>query len=276
MPTLNPPGYQRPDGLINAVNVTWDVLHTIFELGEPTLADIAAELEHSKSSIHEHLGTLVNNNVIVRHTPNNPVDRGTDRAQPRFSLALRFLTMGQAAVDRVVPRALLRTELARLAGRTGELAIFGVPEYGWIVVADAVAGHRSTGLEVTPGEGFAVRTIAHGKAVLSAYAESEIRSQTLVLDPTISGSKFEAFDLDAFVAELEAVRSRGYAVYEGETITSATGIAAPVLTTTRVIGAVGVYGPRSRLAGCDHRDRCVRSVCSAAESIEAHLSRAAE
>jgi DNA-binding IclR family transcriptional regulator len=96
------------------------------------------------------------------------------------------------------------------------------------------------------------------------------------MDPTVDRSKFDLVDIDEFVAALEDVRERGYAIDTDETTPSGTTIATPVVGDGRIVGAIGAVAPRSRLDDPSTRSILAREVTSAAESLESYVETAAD
>jgi DNA-binding IclR family transcriptional regulator len=264
-----PPSYDRSVDTITAVDITCDILHAIYCHGNPTLADLDEELEYSKSSIHAHLQTLTENFMVIRRFSGNPTDLDFDGAQPRFTLSLRLWLMGREHRRHIAPPKATRSQVALLARRTGELAHFVTPEYGLAIVVDQGAGRNAIDVDVRTGDTWPMHPSAYGLAMLSQFTEEDIRSDDVLDRLSCHGSSADSIDPDTLVTDLAAVADRGYAIDDGGTIPGTSVIAAPVVADGRILGAVGVCGPKRRFQDEPTAAAASQEVRNAADAITA-------
>ena len=86
-----------------------------------------------------------------------------------------------------------------------------------------------------------------GKLLL-AFAETDERAQLLDLLPMKALTKRTVTDRGALEAELEDIRTRGYATSRGERALGVASLSAPVFAAhERILAALSVIGPESRL-----------------------------
>jgi DNA-binding IclR family transcriptional regulator len=264
---MNAPHETLFDGRgLQSVSITCDVLHAVSALDRPTLGEIAEEVDTSKSTVHKHLHTLINNDLVIRYSDENPICIGDPPTQPVYLLSLKHLGRGERLRREEYPMAAIEPQVRSLAERTGELATFAVPEYGAVVfVAQDGPGDAVEVVGGVRGDRRPMHATAHGKAIIAQYDDEDALDDRWVrealTDETIT-------DADRFRQAIEDVREQGYAIDRGETVERVNGIAAPVVVSGRVVGAVGVYGPADRLPEERLHDAVQRDVVGAATAIE--------
>jgi DNA-binding IclR family transcriptional regulator len=265
----NPRELDRNDRTLKSVNITCEILHVVSVLDRPTLAEITAELEYSKSTVHDHLRTLVENDMLIRYSEHNPTCIANPPDQPCFETGFMFLRMGQRLRHRHGPMAVIEEQLPGLAADTDALAHFAVPEYGTVVY---VAQERPPGaidLGVEIGSRHPIHSTAYGRAALSLYDEADVRSHSW---PDGVTSETPLAGGETILESIETARERGYAVDHGQTIEGATGVAAPVVLDGRIAGAIGVYAPEPQFTATAIADEVGPAVRSAARTVEVNAA----
>jgi len=148
----------------------------------------------------------------------------------------------------------LANALRELYRRTGERSYLAVLENDLIVVADAVGRQ---GLARIPGLGPVIRPEAHclaiGKVILAELGLEEWRARTGQGDlPGFTPASIT--DPDALQAELEAVRSQGFALDRQEFVEVTCCVAAPIRDQRgRLVASLGVSVPASRFSAVQER-----------------------
>jgi DNA-binding IclR family transcriptional regulator len=215
------------------------VLHLIARRGEVRLAELAKELDTSRTTIFRVLKTL-RSHGFAEHV----AERHTYRLGPSARSLAALAT--QSAITR-----LAEAPMADLRNATGETVnLVGV--HGSRLVYEAVL-EGGYALRSLPSLGMTVAAhcSALGKAVL---AESPVALREVLLGP----EPYQRFtektiitrrDLDA---ELEATRRRGYAIDEEEIETGLTCVAAVIGGTAgRPAGAISISGLTGRMHRLD-------------------------
>jgi DNA-binding IclR family transcriptional regulator len=260
MDAERPADLDRNDGALKTVNITCEVLYSIGDLGSATVAAIAQDIGYSKSTVYDHVQTLMANNLVIRYNDGNPTCLENPPEYPTYELSFAFLEM----IDRIArqhrPMGTVERQLERLAQTTGDLAHFAIPEYNATVYLARERGVDAIDLGLTPGTRDPLWTTAFGKAVLSHYDEADVRDPRFLGDGAIES-------LDAFAERVAEARDRGYAIDDEETREDVRAVAAPVVAGGRVLGAIGVSGPASRFTEEAVESRLSNAVCSAAETI---------
>jgi DNA-binding IclR family transcriptional regulator len=231
---------------LTSVNITCEVLHAIHHLDDPGVTEIADQLNYSKSTVHNHLSTLVDNHFLIRYESDNPIYHRDEYRDPTYRLSFRFLAMAERMKAQYGPVNVISDEIRALAEETGELALFAVPEYGRIVYLARAESGDCVDTDVRVGETDYLHTTALGKAILSEYVRRDVDS---IIDRYGLPECTEATRTDraAFFDAIEAADERGYAIEDEENVRGLRGLAVPVCSDERVLGAVGVCGPARRL-----------------------------
>ncbi len=235
------------------------ILEAIYRTDGGTLTELASELEMNKSTIHNHLHTLIEDELVVRN--------GSD-----YRLGLRLLEFGGYARHQHDFYQVAISEIKRLADQTEELANLVVEEHGRSVYLACESGVRSVTLDDYPGIRRPMHVTAAGKAIL-AHLPTE-RVDEIVdrhgLPEKTPQSITTRKELDASLAE---VRERGVAIDNEEHTKGLRCIAAPVVdSTNQVVGAVSISGPASRMDDSRLIDEMGATVSSAANVIELSIS----
>jgi IclR family transcriptional regulator, KDG regulon repressor len=182
------------------------------ELG---VADLAERLGLPKSTVHRFLVNLEAGGLLER------VPR-----TGRYRLGLRLLELGGVVVSQMSLLEEAPPILRELGAAAGEAAFLAVLEDGAAVYLEA----RSSGPMVPVGDRRPAVRSALGKALLAWRAPEDLGEAAS----------------ERLAAELAGVRSRGFAVHDGEL--GVRGLAAPVRDHTGLVAAaLGVEGPAARL-----------------------------
>jgi DNA-binding IclR family transcriptional regulator len=199
------------------------------------VTELASELDLSKATIHHHLTTLLEHELVVKD-------------DTQYRLSLRHLDFGETVKSRLGYYDVVRQELDDIAEETGELAQFATEEHGRAVYLYKSRGDKAVQTASTIGKREYLHCISLGKAIL-AYLPEE-RVDEIVEEHGLR--RFTAQTItsrDELYERLEQVRDRGYAIDDEEKIEGLRCVGAPVLSDTDVLGAVSISGPSSRMRG---------------------------
>lgn len=217
---------------IRSVEIAFSIIDVLQERNGIGVTEIADELGHSKSTVHDHLRTLEQQRIIVRE------ERG-------YRLSLRFLDMAKHIRDQVGNYDVIRDEIDMLAEESGEIAQFGIEEHGQVSYYYKATGEQAVVTRSHPGLQQPMHSTALGKAILAHLpperTEEIVRSIefTQQTAQTIS-TRDELYDM------LDEVAQRGYAVDDEENVEGVRCVAAPVKDGTTAFGAISISGPSSR------------------------------
>ena len=157
----------------------------------------------------------------------------------RYHLGLRIFQLGQRVSNHHGFAGTALPILRRVTEETGEATILSVRDGNHHLTVNKVDGPQTFRVTSDPGHLGALHTTSVGKALV-AFADDATRGQLveeLELEPL---TEFSITDREAFRAEIELVRKRGYAVMDEENELGMRAVAVPVFNCP---------GPRLRLAG---------------------------
>lgn len=192
----------RPAGGVQSVHRAMDLLEVVAARGGTlTIGEIAALTGIPLPTAHRLLRTLV--------------DRGYMRQAPdrRYALGFRLVPLGASASAMVG----VGTErvLGRVVDALGETANLAMLDGDRVAYVAQVPGRHSMRMFTEVGRRVHAHCTAVGKAVLSAASETDVRA-LLARTGLPRHTASTITEIDAFLAQLDEVRERGYAVDEGE------------------------------------------------------------
>lgn len=222
------------DGVpLSTTGTSLDVLEVIKMLDGARAADLAAELDLARSTIHKHLTTLANAQFVVKEGS-------------RYHLGLKFFEYGEYAVNRRDSYQLAEQKTNELEERTGRTVDFSVEEHGRLVSLYSEL-YSARGSEFTSDRRtFYMHNTAGGKAILAQYPRERVDQ---ILDRWRMPAETERTitEREALYDELETIRDQGYARNAEEAVEGLFSVAKPVRRSDgRVFGAISVDSPTYR------------------------------
>ncbi len=207
------------------------VLEYVSCSGPASLGQIAGDLGFNKSTTHRLLESLVSTGFVSQQ-PESRLYRCTTKV----------VQLSGNVLDQLEVRDVARPTLEALASSTAETAHLAVLEDQEIVYIDKVEGRQAMQLSSRVGARGTLHSTALGKTLLAARPEEEweryLRTRGLV-----ARTSRTITDPERFRAELESVRSRGYAIDDIENEEGIRCVAAPVRDHTgQVTAAVSLAG----------------------------------
>ncbi len=212
-----------------------DLLETLANAGRPlSLSEISTLLEAPKPSVHFLLSAL----TARGYAEQDPVTK-------RYFLTLKLWEIGTKVLGRLDLRRLASAHLASLADATSETVNLAILDHDDVLYLEKIDSPMPVRAYTPVGQRAPAYCTATGKALI-AYESEEIISRATrnmkAHSPTTITSAH------ALRKELERVKKMGYAITRGEWQESVRGVAVPIWDSTgKVVAAVGVYGPASRL-----------------------------
>lgn len=199
------------------------------------VSEIARELNMPKSNVYRLLDTLVSRNYVRR----SPGDS-------RYELSLKLWELGNQMISGISLPEVARPYMSWLADETGESVQLAVFDEGQSVFIDKKDSAHPIGGRTKVGSRAPAHCCATGKAVLAFQPPEDAvglaGKLTRHTPNTITTAK-------ALNRELEAIRSKGYAVNRGEWYEDVWGIAAAIHGRNGAVSAsIGIWGPKERLS----------------------------
>ncbi len=198
------------------------------------VTELADTLQLTKSNVHRLLQGLVYQG-FARKTG----DTG------RYELTMKLWELGSHVLSRLDVRQVAQPFLERLAADTSETVHLSVLDGIDVLYVAKIDSPQPVRSYTTVGGRAPAQCVATGKAQLAWADANRIAQVKAALRAYSSKSITRAADLDA---ELERIRSQGYAINRGEWREQVCGVAAAIRDASgEVIAAVGLSGPADRL-----------------------------
>lgn len=213
-----------------------EVVFALQRLQGATLAELAAELDAPKSTVHRHLTTLAEHSFVH-------VDDG------RYEVGFRFLELAEYARTQREAYQLAESSVEQLAEETQERAQFVVEEHGEGVYLYVETSEHAVRTGHSVGKRIQLHSTAAGKIILTHLPDDRVdeildaRGLTPKTDQTIT-------DRAVLEEQLSEIAERGYAFNREENIKGLCAVAAPVTDDSEdLIGVLSVSGPSNRMKG---------------------------
>lgn len=252
------PENDRPNRAVSTTETSIRILDLLKEHRGLTLAEVTNKLDVARSTIHRHLLTLEDNDLVVR-------DDGT------FHLGLRFLDFGICSRDRIDFFDVARGPVDRLAEDTGEKIWLVAKDGDFSVHLYKAYGDNPLETSARIGQRRHLHQLAAGKAILASLPDDERES---ILERRGLPEKTEntVTDQEELIDELATVEERGYAFNIGESITGLNAVGASICDTDGYpIGSISISGPANRVKGDLLRKQLPDKLLAMIDEIQIHL-----
>lgn len=243
---------------VKTADTVFGIIETLHELDGAGVTELADELGMAKSTVHDHLSTMVEKEYLIKE----------DRT---YRLGLRFLDHGMYAKHSLGVSPIVQPNLNQMSDETGEIAWFLVEDYGKGVYLNKAKGERAVQPYGKIGNRVDLHSIAAGKAILAELPEQRVREiiDRHGLEPQ---TKATITDPDQLFEELETIRETEVAFNDEESLDGHRAVASPVNPNDRLHGAIVVSGPKNRLRGDRFREEIPEIVSGTANAIELELA----
>ena len=231
------------------------MLDFVAQSGEVGLRQLAQQVGFPPATVHRILAVLVRRGYVKQ-----------DPATRQYRLSLKPLELSSLVRERmdivVVARPLMR-HLMETTGETSNLVIFDNMEA--VYVEQVTNVHSLLRMFTQVGARVPLYCSGVGKAYLALLPQE----QALEYFRSVAKKKHTANTIveeDSMLAELESIRQKGFSLDQEEVEEGVGCVAAVVNSRSRVLGAISISGPSSRVLG-HNVDRLARLVMDAAESV---------
>jgi DNA-binding IclR family transcriptional regulator len=249
----DPPRPAPAKPALQSVSIALGVLEALAIAPELSLSELARRVGVAKSTAHRTCAVLTGAGLLTR------TEAG------KYRLGLRLIEYGQLATARSPVGEHGLPLLAELRTALGETVQIGVPVGGDVVYVERVEGVRAIRYSSDNTRRGPVHRSSAGK-VLAAFVPGVMEARLKAgLQPSTG---YTIVVPDVFKAELEKVRSRGYARSVDETEIGMASLAVPVRSAPNgpVVAAISMVGPTSRVAG-DTESSNIATLLSAARKL---------
>ncbi len=222
-----------------------------------TLSDVARRADLTRAAARRFLQTLETLGYV--------------RADGRvFSLTPRVLELGFSYLSALSLPALAQPHLERLSREVGESVSSAVLDGADIVYVARVPTRRIMSVGITIGTRFPAYATSMGRVLLAALPDADARAVVAASQPASLTPRTRT-DVDAIVAELEAVRAQGWALVDGELEEGLRSLAAPLHDRSGVVVAAVNISASSRGDADQWREQCLPALRASAAGIDADL-----
>lgn len=240
---------------IEAVQKTCRIIRALQRQGDTGITELSEEVGFSKSTIHGHLATLIDEGLVVKdgHT---------------YRLSLRFLDISESIKDRVAKHDIVKNQVRDLADETGEVVHFGVEENGRIVYVAKSVGDSAVQTESRIGKRMPMHSTSLGKAILAELPHDEVE-RIIQRHRLTERTKNTLTSIDELHDELDATAERGYSIDNEENIPGVRCIGMAVsVPEAGVLGALSISGPSQRMTDDRIGNELHEIIAEAANLIE--------
>lgn len=235
------------------------LLEAVKESDGARVTELADRLDMHKSSVHNYLSTLVEEEFVVKR-------------DGEYHIGLRFLEFGGLARNEIPLYSVGRSQVSDLADETGELANLLVEEQGQGIYLYREVGDEAVRVDSYTGQRVHLHNTALGKAVLAHLPEQRVRD---IIDERGMPQTTEQTitDEETLFEELASIREEGVAFDDEERLEGLRCVAVPIIPQDGTVqGAVSLSGPKSRIRGDRFTTELPAVIGDAVNIIELNLS----
>jgi IclR family acetate operon transcriptional repressor len=244
---------------VKSVETAFRILDALKDLDGAGVSELAAHLDIPKSTIHNYLSTLVQEEYVVK-------DGST------YHVGIRFLEYGAYARVQLAIYEIATPEVDELAATTGELANLMVEEHGRGSYLHRARGDKAVQVEAHVGTQVPLHGTALGKAIL-AHLPRERVDEIVEQHGLTASTPNTITDRETLDDELAQIREEGVAFDDEERIAGLRCVAAPILSKNeRVLGAISVAGPSNRIRDDRFTEELPRQVLETVNVIELNVT----
>jgi DNA-binding IclR family transcriptional regulator len=230
--------------------------------GPMAVTELAQRLRLAPSTTHRILATLAAAGVAIRVPSQRRYRAGPGLAR----LARRSLQDNARLVEAARP------VLQRLSAESGETSQLTVLDGSDTVAIDHVDSTHPVIVHHPAGSRVPAHATAVGQAILAHLPEVAAR---IARDGLVAFSDRTITDRASFLAELETIRERGYAINVGQLHPETAGVAAPIVEHSGVVlGSIGISGPVARFGLADRLAAMAELTAAGASEVQARLAAA--
>jgi IclR family KDG regulon transcriptional repressor len=239
---------------IRGVQIAFSIIELLQTEDRRNVTEIADELDYSKSTVHSHLKTLEGQEILVSEPDG-------------YRLSLRILDMARRVREQVGNYDVIEKEVQELAAETGEIAQFGIEEYGRISYLCKTMGEIAVETASEVGTQQPMYSTSLGKTILAHMPEQHQENiiASCAFEPKTAQTITQPEELHE---ELRAIEERGYGIDNEENIDGLRCVSAPIKDDETVLGAVSITGPSSRFTDNRIHGELADQVRRAANVIE--------
>ncbi|MDL5159057.1 IclR family transcriptional regulator [Actinomycetospora termitidis] len=244
---------------LESVDRTLTLLRQLADRREVALAEVRAHLGVGQSTAHRLLAMLVYRGFAVQ----DPVSR-------KYRPGPAFADLGRAAEPSFDLVEVVRPVLVALAAETGETVHLGELVGTDVRYLDVIESASTLRVASRAGQTRPAHATSIGKAMLATHDDEAVRALYPDGIPA-AGTSRAVTDVDALLAELRRVRSRGSGRNRGEVESGVSSVGVAIGHPAHgLLGGLSVAAPEARWSAAIERDH-VAALRTAAERVLARV-----
>ena len=244
---------------LKTLDTAADLIDLIQHRDGAGIADLAEDLDLAESTVHGYVKTLEDRGYLIYE-------------EDEYHIGLEFLCKGGHSRIRKSEYDFIITKLDDLAEQTGERVQFIVEENGRGYYIHTSIGENAVEVDAHIGKKIHLHASSAGKAILAHLSEERTEK---ILDqwgtPTYTQKTITT--RGELIDELEAIRERGYAISDQESISGLRAIGVPIQfhDSGQPLGAISLSGPAHRIQGDRFKQDIPNTILGIANEIELDL-----
>ena len=207
-------GPQMGEG-VQAVALALHILEYLADQGNVGVTALAQALEVSKSRIHRHLQTLMEQGYVVRASEGE-----------KYRIGARLVTLGRRVAEHFDMATLARGVMRELRDTLGHSVVLSQVDPEGARVLATLLGHSDIEIGVRPGSVLLPHATAQGKVLLAfgapARREAVLRARLEMRTP------FTVTSAGELEQELRGIREQGWGTAPNQALLGTNALAAPV------------------------------------------------
>jgi DNA-binding IclR family transcriptional regulator len=228
------------------------------EASRHSLAELAKLVDVPKGTLYRLLETLRTEEFLEQEPDGS------------YTLGIKAFEVGSAYLSKLDFPQAARRALEELAADCRETASLGVMSHGEVVYVAIERAQREIGIQSQIGTRHPTHCTALGKVMLADLPDAEVVA--LLRQTGMPGLTEHSYTSpETLLAELSAVRRRGYAIDNEERAYGVKCVAAPIRDAAgRAIAAISVSGPSFRVSA-ETLPELIAAVVAAAAAVSRRL-----
>lgn len=252
----------NPGRVIKSVETAMELIKYIRDTKNTTITDLAERADLSPGTVHTHLSTLKQAGYVVQH-------------ETTYSLGPQFLACGEHVRNNSELYQASKEQIDQLANESGECAHLIIEYDGKLFALYERFGSKAVGVELHERKREEplnhLHCTAAGKSILAHLPSERLHSliNKMELPRNTSNTIANRSDL---IDELDWVRQHGFALADEEQMQGIRAVGAPILDSNdKVLGALALSGPTSRLKGDRFNEEFPKKILQATNICEVNL-----
>lgn len=250
---------------IQSLQRAFDLLDIVGSSEKPlTLKELAMEAGLPRSSAYRFLRNLEYRGYL----------RCDDDGQ--YHLGLKFLFLQQKGEQKYELKNLARPYMEHLSKVTGETVHLGVLFENRVLYMDSLESSQLIRMVAQVGTTIGVYCTSLGKALVMDRSDEEIRS-IVASEPMTPLTQWTLSNEASFFKVMNDVRARGFALDERESSPDSRCVGAPIRDREgRIVGAISISGPISRMTGAYIKEVVVPALLKETRDLSVFLGYSSE